>query len=134
MSAPTPLAAHTPTLAESALALDHAATPRLLAALTLLPADSPHALPDGAVDPLLHAAPPPALAELPLAPCATPSTALTDTPAERPLALLHGAVTPSTDAPDTLYPHPCHALPDTALDATPVRMTSAPTTLSPHSP
>ena len=119
-------------LADSPLAADLAATPVLPAALTLLLADSAHALTSGAAHLSLHAAPLPALAELPLAPSATLSTVHTDTPAERALAHPDGAVTPFTVA--LLFPHPCHALLDTALDATLVRMTSAPTTLSPHSP
>ena len=114
MSAPTH-AAHTPTPAESALALDLAAIPLPHAALTLLLADSALALTNGAAHPPT-----------------TLSTVHTDTPAERALAHPDGAVTPFTDA--LLFPHPCHALLDTALDATLVKMTSAPTTLSPHSP
>lgn len=117
MSAPTH-AAHTPTPAESALALDLAAIPLPHAALTLLLADSAHALTNGAAHPPL--------------PPTTLSTVHTDTPAERAFAHPDGAVTPFTDA--LFFPHPCHALLDTALDATLVRMTSAPTTLSPHSP
>ena len=123
------------TLAESEAALDLAATLSLLlhAALTPTLAESPVALDHAATQLIL---PTPldvavleALAELPLAPSATLLTVLTDIPAESPHAVALGVVTPSVP-----FPLPFLAAPDTALDATLVRMTSALTTLSQHSP
>jgi hypothetical protein len=105
-----PLAAPTPTLAESAPALDHAVTPSA-------------------------AAVPLALADLPPAQSVTLSIALTDIPAERPPAAQATAVIldpcPPTDAAS---PPPSHALPESVQDVTLAKTTSAPTTPSPLSP